>query len=299
LEGKMRLRVGVLAAVVCAGVAVVCGAENWTGICRGVVDGDTIEVLKAGEIVLVEMVAIDAPELGQPWGDEAKTFLEDVVMNREVSVIDRKRLQGGVVEARVHVGEVDVDQEILAAGLAWTGDTTDSNLIISRMNAEGRKLGLWSQEKPEAPWLFRKRQDVRPTPIPVRRSLADLAKGVELEKNAGGKTVIAGLPPMSKDSKDQGSASGKPGIDDEGKYHLDFTCPEDGLQGCAEAEFRASYQRFYKSGPGVYSANTMDYGGGKWLFLFKLGLTRGVGVSCDCSDGKQCACSINLAPVKK
>ena len=160
------MRVRILATVACAGIAVVCGAENWTGICRGVVDGDTIEVLKAGEVVLVELVEIDAPELGQPWGDEAKTFLEDIVMDREVLVIDRKRLQGGAVEARVHVGDVDVDQEILAVGLAWTGDT-------------------------------------------------------------------------------------------------------------------------------------MDYGGGKWLFLFKLDLTRGVGVSCDCSDGKQCACSIELAPVKK
>jgi endonuclease YncB( thermonuclease family) len=298
----MNWRVFVLAAVACAGVALVCSGETWTGICRGVVDGDTIEVLKAGEIVIVEMVEIDAPELGQPWGDEAKTFLEDIVMDREVSVIDRKRLQGGAVEARVHVGDVDVDQEILAVGLAWTGDTTDQNLIISKMTAEGRKLGLWSQEKPEAPWLYRDRQAVQPTPIPVRRSLADVAQEVELKKNAGGKTVIAGLPPMSADSKDskgQGSSSGKSGIDDEGKYHLTFTCPEDGLQGCAEAEFRASYQRFYKSDPGVYVTNRMDYGGGKWLFLFKLDLSRGVGVSCDCSDGQQCACSIELAPVKK
>jgi len=46
-----------------------------------VIDGDTVE-LNSGE--RVRLICIDAPERGEEWYDKAKSFLEDLVLNKEV-----------------------------------------------------------------------------------------------------------------------------------------------------------------------------------------------------------------------
>jgi len=285
--------VSAIAAMALAGSGT--AGDVWTGICRSVIDGDTIEVERDGEFLQVDLAEIDAPELEQPWGTEAREYLEELTLDREISVTTEERTQTGSIIGRINVGDVDVNREMLAAGLAWTGTTEDQELIIARMTAGGARRGLWEQDSPEPPWLFRQRMKTRPTPVPVKRSLAEVARETELKKNAGGKSVIAGIPPKSSGSGKQGSGGS---TDDDGTYRRTFLCPVDGLSRCAETEFNSSFQEFFKKGPGFYSTAALDYGGGKQLFLFRLGPGRSVGVTCDCSGGADCSCSIKLAPPK-
>lgn len=53
----------------------------------GVIDGDTISVLRDGQQVRVRLTAIDAPEKGQPYGQKAKQFVIGAVAGKTVTVI--------------------------------------------------------------------------------------------------------------------------------------------------------------------------------------------------------------------
>ena len=59
---------------------------------RGVMDGDTFEVLKDGEVVRVRMKGIDTPELSgyndqpEPCAENAKQFLWDTIGNSQVDL---------------------------------------------------------------------------------------------------------------------------------------------------------------------------------------------------------------------
>jgi endonuclease YncB( thermonuclease family) len=81
-------------------------------------DGDSIVVVSADREVNVRIADMDAPELDQPYGREAKDALVSLVGGREV----RLELVGGDVYRRivanVFVGEGDVAAELVRRGLA-------------------------------------------------------------------------------------------------------------------------------------------------------------------------------------
>ncbi len=58
----------------------------------GVHDGDTITGLTdAKEQVKVRLDAIDAPELGQPFGQASKKALSEMVFGKSVTVIEKRK----------------------------------------------------------------------------------------------------------------------------------------------------------------------------------------------------------------
>ena len=47
---------------------------------KKVVDGDTVHVYSKGETLKVRLLEIDAPEMNQPYGKEAKQYLEELLI---------------------------------------------------------------------------------------------------------------------------------------------------------------------------------------------------------------------------
>lgn len=128
------------------------------GTVTQVIDGDTIWVTpKGGAKTKVQLIRIDAPELDQPYGPEAKTFLSGLVLNKKVEVQyvkkDRTGCVGGVVFLHHEKGMVDVNLTLVLNGCAWHNGETDATPAYVNGFAKAReaKIGLWAGKDPVPP----------------------------------------------------------------------------------------------------------------------------------------------------
>jgi len=176
----MRTTLALLVGLVVIGGAPGQAGEVITGSCLEVVDGDTIHVVSGGgEPLVVNLADIDAPELEQAYGEEAKQLLAGLVLNKEVRVEVRARDAAGEITGQVMVGEVWTAKALLEAGLAWTVDARDESLAVASIMGRGSQLGLWQDPDPVAPWTWRAQQVQPKQPTPQDRSLATQARAVD------------------------------------------------------------------------------------------------------------------------
>lgn len=135
-----------------------------TGRVVGVTDGDTIKVLCDRTEVKVRLAEIDAPERGQPFGSRAKVALSDLVFGRQVrlDVTDTDRYGRSI--ARVWVGNMDVNREMIRRGYAWAYRKylTDVTLLDDEAFARRARTGLWTDANPTSPWEFRAQRRKKP-----------------------------------------------------------------------------------------------------------------------------------------
>ncbi len=92
-----------------------------TAKCVKVVDGDTLVVKCDHNEMIVDLAGVDAPELGQPWGKEVRSFVRDMVRGREIQVEVVKSGDDCTI-VRITVGGEDLSQLLAARGLAWATD---------------------------------------------------------------------------------------------------------------------------------------------------------------------------------
>jgi endonuclease YncB( thermonuclease family) len=153
------------------GLAVLAGASilwlvpAWAGAelsgrVVGVSDGDTITVLLRGDrSVEVRLSEIDAPERGQPYGTRAKQALSALVYGKDVRLVPVDRDSYGRIVARVFVGPMCVNAEMVRRGHAWVYRRYLRTRALLEREREAREArrGLWAL--PEAqripPWMWR------------------------------------------------------------------------------------------------------------------------------------------------
>src|SRR5262245_27716687 len=83
-------------------------------------DGDTFVALSAdGAKRTVRLGEIDAPERGQAHADESRKQLADLVAQKYVRIETQDVDRYGRTVARVWVGAVDVNAELVRNGSAW------------------------------------------------------------------------------------------------------------------------------------------------------------------------------------
>lgn len=122
----------------------------------GVIDGDTL-VLDGK--VRVRLRSVDAPELEFCGGEEARQELERLVSGQRVRISEEVIDQKGRPMSLVYVGNILVNEMMLAAG--WSRFHSDNSsardiLKSSYENARQQKLGIWSSrcqqtENPDNP----------------------------------------------------------------------------------------------------------------------------------------------------
>ena len=142
----------------------ICHA-NEEGVIINVVDGDTVYLLNNNQDKLkVRLHHIDAPELDQSYGKESKFILEQLILNKKVTVICDKKDKYKRLLGVISLDEVDVNLEMIKAGAAWHfkkyakfDQAQDLYLIYdeNEHKAKLKKIGLW-KEKAISPWLWRK-----------------------------------------------------------------------------------------------------------------------------------------------
>lgn len=135
------------------------------GKVTSVADGDTVTVVaEDGQRIKVRLLAIDAPELKQPFGPPARDALKKLVQDKEVKLVITKLDRYDRSLAKLLLNGQDVNLMLVTNGMAWhyrqyEGDQSqEDRLSYARAEVGARRdnLGLWSQAKPLAPWFFRR-----------------------------------------------------------------------------------------------------------------------------------------------
>lgn len=135
--------------------------------------GDSLTVLDAqSKQHRVRLLGIDAPEKEQAFGPASRQKLSAMVFGKVVVVKYEKMDKQQRPLGKVSLGAVDVNLEMLKAGLAWyypnDRDLPESDRPLyagAEREARAAGRGLWQDESPQPPWDFRqaRRQQTTPT----------------------------------------------------------------------------------------------------------------------------------------
>jgi micrococcal nuclease len=136
-------------------------AGEFTGIVTHVTDGDTVWVRAAGaaDALPVRLQGIDAPEICQTHGQEARAALEALLLHRQVQVESLQRDDYDRVLGRVNVAGQDAGLWLVSHGHAWSDGFRHRAGPYAEPQASARqaRLGLWRDDAAMRPREFRKR----------------------------------------------------------------------------------------------------------------------------------------------
>lgn len=132
-----------------------------------VADGDTVTVLRdhgdRKEQVRVRLSSIDAPERRQAFGTRSREHLAQMVFDQQVRIEEHGTDRYGRVIGVVHIGQVNANQEMVHAGMAWAYRQylNDSAMLRLETAAKRAGRGLWVDRQAQAPWEFRRSEAAR------------------------------------------------------------------------------------------------------------------------------------------
>lgn len=138
--------------------------ETFQGKVVGISDGDTITVLDSSKAQhKIRLAGIDAPERSQAFGERSKQHLSDLVFGKTVTVDWSKTDKYGRTVGKVIVNGQDANLSQVQEGLAWHYKQYEKEQPVpdrgsyaqAEIAARTRKIGLWYDAAPIAPWDFR------------------------------------------------------------------------------------------------------------------------------------------------
>lgn len=135
-----------------------------------VIDGDSVRVANAEGVEFdLRLASLDAPELRQPFGIEAKQHLEALLSNREVTAWSIGSDHYGRMLVFLMIFQPDqspaggqffeVNPQMIRDGFAWHYRQHSSNSLLDTFENDARtsRIGLWSDSvQPIPPWEYRK-----------------------------------------------------------------------------------------------------------------------------------------------
>ncbi len=138
-------------------------AQAWMGIVTQIQTGDTLLIQQVGgaHVTVVRLYGIDAPTLRQPYGVQAKDYLEKLLpVSVHVNVDPTSDAdEKGVVTALVQSGSMSVNYQMVAEGLSWVQRNECKALFCRRWFIQERyamrdKKGIWSTTHKTPPWQW-------------------------------------------------------------------------------------------------------------------------------------------------
>ena len=136
-------------------------ARPLEGVVTHVTDGDTLWVRTAGasDAVQVRLLGIDAPEICQAFGAQARDALAARVLHRQVQVGVRARDVYHRSVGRVTLQGQDIGAWLVAGGYAWSAhyQRRAGPYAQEETAARSARRGLWHDSGAVEPRIFRKR----------------------------------------------------------------------------------------------------------------------------------------------
>ncbi|MCR2121111.1 thermonuclease family protein [Campylobacter upsaliensis] len=135
--------------------------KELTGKVSRVIDGDTIELLAKENPynhiakLKIRLYGIDAPELKQAYGKEAKEYLSALVLKQEVSLIIENKDKYDRFVGTIFLKGQDINKEMVKNGYAHAYESFSKKYLAEQADAKKFKLGLWQDERVMSPSEFR------------------------------------------------------------------------------------------------------------------------------------------------
>lgn len=125
-----------------------------------IADGDTMVILVDKQEIKIRLHGIDAPESGQPWGNQAKERLKELCHGENVTVVTHGQDRYARTIGEVFIHGESVNQTMVKEGLAWQYRQYDKSKALADLEKSARlaHLGLWADDNPIEPWVWRKSQ---------------------------------------------------------------------------------------------------------------------------------------------
>jgi len=135
-----------------------CATNYLTGVPVSVADGDTFTLLVGNVPHKIRLHGIDCPERGQPFSRVATQFTKTMLVSGKVRVREMGTDRYGRVVGMVYVDNVNLNERLLEAGLAWHYTDYDQNPHWAALEQAAREArrGLWQEPDAIAPWRWRK-----------------------------------------------------------------------------------------------------------------------------------------------
>ncbi|EAK0449098.1 thermonuclease family protein [Campylobacter upsaliensis] len=119
-----------------------------------VIDGDTLDILSIRGQERVRIYGIDAPELKQEFGSKSKAYLQQLVLNQNLTIFYKDKDRYDRIVARITLRGEDVGRRLVSEGYAWAYWT--KNYELEQIKAKEQKRGLWRAKNPKEPSKWRK-----------------------------------------------------------------------------------------------------------------------------------------------
>jgi endonuclease YncB( thermonuclease family) len=140
-----KLAVGILGLLAVISYQSVLLKNSGSQVSR-VIDGDTFETVDKARI---RFDTLDAPELVNCGGPEAKAALEKLLTGKNVRLVSAARDFSGRQIASVWVGDTWIDQKLIATGwVAYSSSTLDRDHVLQNLDRQNRlhKKGIYSEK---------------------------------------------------------------------------------------------------------------------------------------------------------
>ena len=131
--------------------------ESFAANVVSIIDGDTLTVMnESGEPIEIRLDLIEAPDIEQAFGAQAKQSLRELCDGKSVQILKTDR-QNETTFAFVLVDGANINETMIRDGFAWHAEGSDDpNLALLENESRLAKLGLWTDAEPVAPWEWRK-----------------------------------------------------------------------------------------------------------------------------------------------
>lgn len=136
-------------------------AEQLSGVVIEVLDGDSLRLRTESGNVEVRLADIDAPELRQPLGRDARTSLREMCLLKLATVESRGKDRNGRTLGSVQCPGVDANAEQVKRGMAWVFyryAPKDSPLYTHEREARLAIRGIWADPNAIPPWDWRRQK---------------------------------------------------------------------------------------------------------------------------------------------
>jgi endonuclease YncB( thermonuclease family) len=161
---NVLLRVSIGLGVLLAAYLPVSQAETITCPCKVVeiVAGDSVYIYD-GELSSrkIWLAGIDAPQLQQLYGEQARKNLSDLVLGKYIDLDNIQRDRYGRVTARIIKDDQDINLQQIEDGFAWyypENDGLSASIVAQYQHAQeearAQTKGLW-ESRAVPPWEFR------------------------------------------------------------------------------------------------------------------------------------------------
>ena len=147
-------------------------------------DGDVITVFNLNRPVRIKLLAVDAPEADQAFGDVAKKHLTELVYDKSVLVEYWGIAADGSLVGRVTLNDSDIGAQMIRDGAAWFDASNQDRLSAadreiyqkSEQAARTERRGLWQTTDPIAPWEFVRAKALKRHPAASLNSVLPASK---------------------------------------------------------------------------------------------------------------------------